>query len=294
MDLFITVLSVVAPIFLVAGVGFVWVRSGYDYPVEFVTRLGMTVATPCLIFVTLVETQIAPAALADLLVAAVAAHGVVAVAVLALVWALRLDRRTFAAPMIFGNTGNLGLPLALFAFGQVGLDFAIIVFAVTAVFGFSFGVWLVAGGLPSLKLLRDPLVLGALLGGLFLWQGWSLPPILLRPVALVGDLSIPLMLITLGVAVSRLRVRALVLPLFLSLAKLAICAAGAWVTADLFGLEPVARAVLVLQMIAPVAVTSYLVALRHGADGDAVAGLAVVSTVLSVVSLPVALAFLIG
>lgn len=294
MELFLTVLSVVGPIFMVAGVGFIWVRSGSDYPVSFVTKLGMTVATPCLIFVTLVETQVAPAALAGLLGAAVLAHGAVAVAVLVLVRAARLDRRSFAAPLIFGNTGNLGLPLALFAFGQIGLDYAIIVFAVTAVFGFSFGVWLVAGGWPSLRLLRDPLVLGALLGGLFLWQGWTLPPIVLRPVALVGDLSIPLMLITLGVAVSRLHVRDLLRPLILSLVKLAICGAAAWLVAAAFALDPVARAVLVLQMIAPVAVTSYLVALRHGADGDAVAGLTVVSTALSVISLPLALAFLIG
>lgn len=294
MALFLTVLSVVAPIFMVAGVGFTWVRAGFDYPVAFVTRLGMTVATPCLIFVTLVETQIPPAALADLLLASIAAHAAVAVGVLTLVWAARLDRRAYAAPMIFGNTGNLGLPLALFAFGQAGLDYAVVVFAVTAVFGFSFGVWLVAGGWPSARLLRDPLMLGALLGGLFLWQGWSLPDVLLRPIALIGDLSIPLMLITLGVAVSGLKVRALLRPLVLSVVKLALCGAAAWAVAQAFGLTPVAQAVLILQMIAPVAVTSYLVALRHGADADAVAGLAVVSTVLSVVSLPIALGLLIG
>jgi hypothetical protein len=281
---------------MVAGVGYAWVRLGHDYPTEFVTRLGMTVASPCLIFVTLMQTQIDPAALGGLLKAAVLAHLAVGALVLALVWLLGLNRRSYAAPMIFGNTGNLGLPLALFAFGQIGLDYAVVVFAVTAILGFTVGIWLVSGGGSGqgLRLLRDPIVLGTLLGGLFLWQGWSLPPILVRPLALVGDLAIPLMLITLGVAVSRLRVRELARPLMLSVVKLAICGGAALAVAEGFGLEPVARAVLVMQMIAPVAVTSYLIALRHGADADAVAGLAVVSTALSVLSLPVALALLMG
>ena len=54
-----------------------------------------------------------------------------------LVWAGRLDRRTFLAPLIFGNTGNLGLPLALFAFGDVGLGYAVVIFAVMAILSFT-------------------------------------------------------------------------------------------------------------------------------------------------------------
>jgi malate permease and related proteins len=58
----------------------------------------------------------------------------------------RLDIRTYWAPITFGNTGNLGLPVAFFAFGQVGFDFAVVIFAVMAILNFTFGVWVVAGG----------------------------------------------------------------------------------------------------------------------------------------------------
>lgn len=117
MSLALTVLEIVSPVFLLAAVGFVWVKLGHEYRLQFVTRLAMTLAVPCLIFTALVKTDLDPSALTTLTLASLTAYGVLSIAMLVLVWATGMDRRTFAAPLIFGNTGNLGLPLALFAFG---------------------------------------------------------------------------------------------------------------------------------------------------------------------------------
>ena len=70
MDIVVTVLGIVAPVFLLASAGFTWARAGYDYPTEFVTRLAMTLAVPCLIFTALMSADIAPAALTALSLAA--------------------------------------------------------------------------------------------------------------------------------------------------------------------------------------------------------------------------------
>jgi predicted permease len=101
------------------------------------------------------------------------------------------------------------------------------------------------------------------------------------------------MLITLGVAVARLAPRSLAQALILSGLKVGICVAVAWAAGVWFALEPVALAVLILQVATPVAVTSYLLAEKYGADADAVAGLVVVSTLLSVGYIPLILAFVI-
>ena len=130
MQLALTVLEITAPVFLLAAVGFAWVKLGYEYRVEFVTRFAMTLSVPCLIFTALMGTQVDAAALAALSLAALVAYGLVTVSMWVLVWAGRLDRRTFLTPLIFGNTGNLGLPLALFAFEDVAVGYAVIVFAV--------------------------------------------------------------------------------------------------------------------------------------------------------------------
>ena len=287
-----TVLEIVAPVFLLAAVGFAWVRLGLEYRVEFVTRLAMTLSVPCLIFVALMEARIDPAALTALTLAALAAYA----AVIAVTWGLvalsGLERRTWLAPLAFGNTGNLGLPLALFAFGQEGLSLAVVVFAVMAILSFTLGVWFVSGGGNPVGVLREPMVAATLLGALFLWFGWSTPRFLTETLRLAGQMAIPLMLITLGVAVARLRPAALGRPALLSLVKLGVCIAAAWAAGRWFGLGPVPFAVLVLQVATPVAVTSYLLAEKYGADADAVAGLVVVSTLLSVGALPLLLGIL--
>ena len=86
----------------------------------------MTLSVPCLIFVALIQTEIAPDALAKLSLASLAAYVAVSLVFLAIVALAKLDRATYLAPLIFGNTGNLGLPLALFAFGEVGLGLSLI------------------------------------------------------------------------------------------------------------------------------------------------------------------------
>ena len=291
MNLAVTVLEIVAPVFLLAGVGFAWVKAGLEYRIQFVTQLAMTLSLPCLIFVSLMQTQIDPAALGTLSLASVVAYGGVTAVMLLLVRACRLSGRTYAAPLIFGNTGNLGLPLALFAFGDIGLSYAIIVFAIMALWSYTFGIWLVAGEGAFGKVLREPLVWSTVLAAVFLWQDWETPRFLTNALDLVGQMAIPMMLITLGVAVARLSVQGMVQAVVLSAAKLAICIGIAWVVGRYFALDPTAFGVLVLQVATPAAVTSYLLAEKYGAQSDKVAGLVVASTLMAVGALPLILAF---
>ena len=292
MALILTVLEIVAPVFLLASVGFTWVKLGFEYRIQFVTQLAMTLSVPCLIFVSLMQAEMDPSALTTLTFASFAAY----VGVTLVVWLCckigRLNTRTYMAPLIFGNTGNLGLPLALFAFGEAGLSNAIVVFAVMAILSFTFGIWLVSGEGALGKVVREPLVAATLLGALFLWQGWETPLFLTNTLSLIGQIAIPIMLITLGVAVARLSPRGLGKAAFLSLIKLIICTAVAWVVADYFALSHIAFGVLVIQIATPVAVTSYLLAEKYGADSDAVAGLVVTSTLMAVGALPLILAVL--
>ena len=110
---------------------------------------------------------------------------------------------------------------------------------------------------------------------------------------MIGQMAIPLMLLTLGVAVGRLKPQQLGRAVWLTALRVVLCTAIGWAVASAFGLEPVAAAVLILQISTPIAVTTYMLAAKYGADSDAVAGLVIVSTLISVASLPITLAFLI-
>jgi predicted permease len=285
--------NITAPVFFLAAIGFAWVKLEFEYRVEFVTRLTMTLSVPCLIFVALMKTDINPEALAALTLASLVAYLIVMAASFAVVKLAGLETRTYLAPLVFGNTGNLGLPLALFAFGDVGFGYAVVVFAVMAILSFTIGVWVVSGGGSLKRVVQEPLVGATLLGALFLWQGWQTPLVITNTLELIGQMAIPVMLITLGVAVARLETKAMTQAVWLSAVKVVICVGAAWGAAAWFGLDPIAAAVLIVQVATPVAVTSYLLAEKYGADAQPVAGLVVASTLLSVIYLPLILAFVI-
>lgn len=293
MVLILTVLEIVAPVGLLGAIGYLWVRTGHEYRMEFITRLSMTLSVPALIFTALMKTELDPGALTAVTLAAIAAYAALTVILWGIVTLLGLERRTYLAPLIFGNTGNVGLPLALFAFGEAGLGYAVVIFAVMMVWSFTFGIWLVSGGGSLLRVIKEPAMGATLLGALFLWQGWQTPLWLTNSLTLLGQIAIPMMLITLGVAVARLTPGRLGRAVWLTVMRGGLTVAVAVAIGRFFALDPVAFAVLVVQISTPVAVTSYMLAEKYGADADAVAGLVIASTLLAVITLPLTLGFLI-
>ena len=171
------------------------------------------------------------------------------------------------------------LPLAFFAFDQTGLGYAIVAFAIMAIMSFTFGVWLVAGGGIFGTAPKEPSVPKTLLGGLFMIQGWQTPAFSTNN---LSQMAIPLILITLRVAVAKLHPGQFAQANALAFIKMIICSASGWAVERYFDLEPIAFAILILQWTTPVAVTSFLLAEKYGADAQPVAGLVIVSSLMSV------------
>ena len=294
MIIFFTVLEVVTPVFLLAAIGYFWVKLGFEYRVEFVTRLAMTLAVPALVFTSLTQNTINPKFLTEMIIVVCMAYAVVSVLALIFTFIFKLDLRTFLMPLISGNTGNLGLPLCFLAFGKDGLGYAVIVFAFTSVVAFTFGLWVVSGTRSFKQPLKEPLVPATILGLLFMFYGWEIPKILTNSLNLISQMAIPLMLITLGVAVARLKTQLAFKTLGISISKIMIGTIAGITVGYQFSIPYEAFAVLIIQMSMPVAVTSYLLAEKYGANSEEVAGLVVVSTFLTTFTTPVVLSVLLS
>ena len=292
LNIFFTVLEVVTPVFLLAAIGYFWVKLGFEYRVEFVTRLAMTLAVPALVFTSLTQNTINPKFLTEMIIVVCMAYAVVSVLALIFTFIFKLDLRTFLMPLISGNTGNLGLPLCFLAFGKDGLGYAVIVFAFTSIVAFTFGLWVVSGTRSFKQPLKEPLVPATILGLLFMFYGWEIPKILTNSLNLISQMAIPLMLITLGVAVARLKTQLAFKTLGISISKIMIGTIAGITVGYQFSIPYEAFAVLIIQMSMPVAVTSYLLAEKYGANSEAVAGLVVISTFLTTFTTPVVLSVL--
>jgi predicted permease len=167
-----------------------------------------------------------------------------------------------------------------------------VIFAVMAALSFTAGLMMITEKASPLEALKQPVFHASILGILFTSQGWPVPDVVQNTLSLIGQIAIPTMLITLGVAVAQLDVRDLGRALSVSLSKAAVGALSAIAVAAAFSLGEIATGALIIQAIMPVAVTSYMLATRYDADPESVAGLVVVSTLVSVAIIPLALAAL--
>ena len=289
----LNIFEIVAPVFILTAVGYFWIKFGFEYPVRFVTQFATAIAVPCLVFTSLMKTEIQSNDFIDVLIAGIFGYIFLAIIAFAFVKIFNLEKRTYLMPLIVGNTGNLGFPLCLFAFGDPGFGYAIIVFALTSIVAFTIGIWVIAGEGSPMQILKEPLVMGTILGLIFMWQGWETPDFLTSSLELIGQMAIPMMLLTLGVAVARLKIPDIKKSFLISLCKILFGITAAVLVSFIFDLPKVAIAVLILQFSMPVAVTSYLLAEKYRADANAVAGLVVVSTLITVGISPILIAFLI-
>ncbi len=281
--------AIVVPVFALAMVGFIWVRVGLDYEYKFVTRLTLEVGVPCLIFGTLVKTDIDPIAFQEIALASLTLYAVLGVLAWAVLRLLGLSLQTYLSPFIFSNTGNVGLPLSLFAFGPEGLAYAIAIFATMVVANFSVGVWIVSGKPAPWDAFKQPMVYAALFGAVFLYQGWGIAAWIGNTVDLAGQIVIPLMLITLGASIANLPKEAPWRMIGLSFLKYGLSGGVAYLAASVFGLSGIAFGVFILQAMTPVAVTSYLLAERFQAGAPEVARFVMLTTLLAVPIIPLLL-----
>lgn len=280
-------LEIVVPVFVCAAIGWTWAKLGKAFDSETVTGLTVQIGTPCLVFDTLTRLDL------DIADFAMMATGtgltVLGFGLLALPWlyVAKLDRATFLPALMFPNTGNMGLPICLFAFGDRGLALAISFFAAMVILQFTVGV-AIASGRASMRMALTSPVLYAVAAALPVMAfDLEVPAVAAKTLHLLAGFTIPVMLIALGVSLAKLEVRSLGDGLAVALARLFIGFGIGIAVAWGLGLPAEAAGVLILQSSMPIAVFSYLFALRYGRRPEAVAGAVVLSTVLGFASLPV-------
>jgi predicted permease len=207
---------------------------------------------------------------------------------------LRLRGRGLYLAAMFPNTGNLGLPLALFAFGSEGLAAAVIVYSAISLVQFSLGVMIVSGSPHLGKVLRLPLLHAALAGIVMALCNVTVPTPVMRGLELVGGAAVPLMLLGLGARMRSVRLtRPTLAVLGVALRVVpGLLAALVWVA--LAGLHGPERGVVLLTGVLPPAVMNFVLAEQYGQQGDEVASAILLGTLLSVAAIPLVLALLAG
>ncbi|RCS57005.1 AEC family transporter [Parvibium lacunae] len=200
-----------------------------------------------------------------------------------------IDSRTFLPSMMFNNCGNMGLPLALFAFGAQDLSNAVIVFVTTNLLFFTLGAWLIVRQTDWRSTILSPMVWATILGALLGAAQIALPAIVMMPLKLLADISLPLLLFTLGVRMLEVRsadwkvgvLGAIVCPLTGLLIALLIV--------PLLPLTASQKGLLYLFGVLPPAIVNYLLAEKYQQEPAKVAAMVLVGNMASCLFIPLGL-----
>jgi predicted permease len=281
--------AILFPIFAIVALGY-WYGRRHDPEMAVANRLNMDIFVPALVFAALAGRTFAPA---EYLPLATGAFVVLAGCGL-LAWPaarlLGLPWKTFVPPMMFNNSANIGIPLAVLAWGEAALPAAVILFMVANLLHFSLGARMLDANARLLMLWRIPAVAATAAGlavsllGLHVWGP------LLSALEMVGDIAIPLLLFALGVRMKNIRFTDLGAPLVGAFLRPALGVAIAWSAAQLLGLGARDSAMLIVFGALPPAVMNFLFAERYRQEPERVASIVLLGNLAAVLVLPLVLA----
>ena len=292
--------QVLTPIFLIAGAGYLLARKLGIQP-QGISRAAFYIFSPCLLFDKFSKTALSPTDLANIALFAVlviAGSGLAAWIICVLAGYGRPTAMAFILCVIAGNTGNYGLPANQFAFGETALEPAVIYYAISTLVLSTVGVYLVARGQRQARdALRNvvtvPLVYAGL-AGLLVWALHIPVPVPIeRATALAGQAAVPVLLILLGIQLANVRLRNDLSRISLAAAtKLTVAPLLGVLFAQLLGLTGIVRQAVVLDSAMPTAVMAIVLTTEYEVDPEFTAGTVLVTTLASLVTVPIVLSFL--
>lgn len=289
MDLIARITDIIVPVFLIVAIGYGHARRR-PLDMAVFNRVALDVLAPLLVYSALASRDFDLAGEVPLLIAGT----VLILGCGLLAWplsrAVGAQPRTLVPVVMFNNCGNMGLPLALLAFGPSHFGAAVALFSVSNLLHFSIGARITSSAARTRDLLTSPLMIATLLGFFSAFTDLRPPAVIASGMKLLGDASLPLLLFALGVRLTALKREGLALGLLGAVARPVIGVAIAVPLAWALQLEGAARGQLLLFAALPPAVLQFMLADRYQQEPDKVAASILVGNALAVVFVPLALA----
>lgn len=294
----------ILPIFTIVGVGFLFSR---------VTKLKLDplgdiiiyITSSCLVFTSMINKEFVVREFASIAFGAFFVMLCGGLLIFLFSKIRRFDPRPFYLPVMFSNTGNMGLPVSLFAFGIGGLSKGVIYHVASCLLFYSLGVYLLSKKSGIKTTLKIPVVYAAIIGIILsiyrqpLTQFLNIHPLIFEflrigkmTVEMVAQPTIPLMLLILGYRLSNTKVASFRLPFACALARIVMGLSLALIFVNLFKITGLDRAIIILVSSLSSPIASFMFAQKFNTQPELAASTILISTLLMLITIPLVLAFL--
>ena len=293
MELYIKLFEVLSPVFFIVGIGYFLGKKSSNMDTSFITNYSANFGTPALIIFGIMSSGVTYSMFADYFIywlIAMAIFGIVGVIFLVL---MKKDCIRELPPFILPNTGNMGIPICLFAYGTFGMGVAASISAVIVLLHFTLNVFLASKRFDILVIVKSPSFYAILITVAFLYFEIEAPTFVLNTVMLLAYAMIVLILMSLGIALTQLKVFSLKSSIISSIGRVVIGPIIGLILIKIFNLSGVGAGVLLIQSSMPSAILTYLIASMYSPKKivDNIASTVVVSTLMSIITVPIVVFF---
>ena len=294
MDIYIKLFEVLFPVFFVIGIGYFLGKKNPKIDTTFITNFAANIGTPAMIIYAVTSTGITFNIFKDYFwyyLLAIIFFAIVGIPTLYFLKTKDIIREL--PPLILPNTGNMGVPICLFAYGTEGLGVSASITSIIILFHFTVGVFLADRKFNLNVILKNPPFYAIIFSALVLYNDITLPTVIINTTEWLMFATIFLILMSLGIALTRLKVFSFYKAITASLTRMILGPIIGLLLIYYFNLDGFAAGVLLIQCSMPSAVLNYLVASIYSPKKiiDSVASTIVVSTLMSFITIPIVVFF---
>ncbi len=289
MDLYFKIFEVIFPVFFVIGVGYYLGKKDPKINTKFITDFAGNVGTPAMIFYTITTTGVTlDIFLHYFIYAIIIILGFALIGIIFLSF-LKKDVVSELPPLILPNTGNMGIPICLFAYGTSGLGVAAAIASVIILFHFTIGIFLAKKEFSFDIVIKNAPTYGIIISVLFLFFNWEVPKVLENTTFLLTYATIFLVLMSLGVALTKLKIKSWNDAIILGSLRVIGGPIIGFLLIKILNLSGLAAGVLLIQSAMPSAILTYLVGSMYSPKKivDNISSVIVASTLMSFVTIPI-------
>ncbi len=289
MELYLKLADVILPVFFIIGIGYYLGKKNPNFNTDFITTLAGNIGTPAMIFYTITSTGVTLEVFIIFFLYALVIIGGFSLLGIFFLFLMKKDVISELPPLILPNTGNMGIPICLFAYGTEGLGIASAIASVIILLHFTLGVLLAKKSFSLKILITNMPIYGIIAAVIVLYFDWEVPGFVVNTTFLLTYATIFLVLMSLGIALTKLKVVSWLNASILSVIRIVIGPVIGFSLIKYLNLSGLAAGVLLIQSAMPSAILTYLVGSMYSEKRvvDSIASVIVTSTLMSFITIPI-------
>ena len=289
MELYLKLFEVLFPVFFIVGIGFYLGKKNPNFDTSFITNYSGNFGAPALFIFAITSSGVTYSVFSEYFIYAIIALSSFALIGVIFLFFMKKDISRELPPYFLPNTGNMGIPICLFAYGTLGMGVAAAISSLVILLHFTINIFLASKKFDIKIILKSPPTYAVIVAVYFLYFDLEMPKVVLNTVMLLGYAMIVLILMSLGVSLTQLKVFSLKDSVISSIGRVIIGPIIGFMIIKLFDLSGFAAGVLLIQSAMPSAILTYLVAEMYSPKKvvDSISSMIVVSTLMSLITVPI-------